>query len=226
MMTKSNWQRRMTTSVIGLAIVAGLVGCTQEPTLNADGEIAATEESSTGWFGSSDPVTYTLGTGEPIIVRTTSTLSTKANQTGEQFVASLEQPLQLDGMVVAPKGSKVTGTIAGSDPGGRVKGVAQMRLALTELVVGGKVYPISSSTFVQAAKATVTKDAQKVGIGAGIGAAIGAVAGGGSGALKGAGLGGGAGAGVVLGTHGDAAVVPAESVITFTLAGPLTVQVD
>ena len=58
----------------------------------------------------------------------------------------------------------------------------------------------------------------------GIGAAIGAIAGGGKGAAIGAGAGGGAGTAVVLSTHGDAAVVPAESVIQFRLEQPITVK--
>ena len=102
----------------------------------------------------------------------------------------------------------------------------QIGVALTEIAVNGKTYPMSSGTFVQSAKKTVTKDAQKVGIGAGIGAAIGAIAGGGDGAAKGAGIGAGAGTAAVLGTRGDAAVIPAESVITFTLSESITVEAD
>ncbi len=225
-MTKPNWQSYIAIGTATLVIGVGLSACNQAPETVEGKENASTEESTGGWFSSPDPVTYTLSAGEPLTVRTTSTLSSKTNQPGEQFVASLEQPLEVNGVVIAPKGAKVLGTVASSDPGGRVKGVAQISLALTEIAVDGKAYAISSGTYVQTAQKTVKKDAKKIGIGAGIGAAIGAVAGGGDGALKGAGLGGGAGTGVVLATHGDAAVVPAESVITFTLAEMLTVESD
>lgn len=226
-MTKSTWKISAVIGTVAVVIAAGLAGCNQTPGVTEEGgEAAVAEESGSGWFSSSEPVTYTLASGEAVVIRTTSSLSTKTNQSGEQFVASLEQPLEIDGVVIAPKGARVTGTITDSDAGGRVKGVATMSLALTEIVVDGQAYPVSSSQFVKAAKKTITKDAQKVGIGAGIGAAIGAVAGGAGGALKGAGIGGGAGGGAVVATRGDPAVVPAESVITFTLTGPLTVQVD
>jgi hypothetical protein len=229
-----NWQTRIAAGVATAALAAGIVGCSQTAATDAGEEPAAEEQAAAvekedgGWLSSfgSDPVTYTLAAGEDLVVRTTSTLSTKTNNAGETFTASLEEPLEVDGVVLAPKGSKVTGTVTSSDDGGRVKGVARIGVALTEIAVNGKAYPVSSGTFVQSAKKTVTKDAQKVGIGAGIGAAIGAIAGGGDGAAKGAGIGAGAGTAAVLGTRGDPAVIPAESVLTFTLSQSITVQAD
>lgn len=232
-MKRLNWQTKIVTGVAAAALAAGMVACSQTATTDAGEESGAeaktaAEKKDGGWLSSfgADPVTYTLAAGENLSVRTTSTLSTKTNNAGETFTASLEEPLAVDGVVVAPKGSKVTGTVTSSDDGGRVKGVAQIGVALTELVVNGKSYPVSSGTYVQSAKKTVTRDAQKVGIGAGIGAAIGAVAGGGSGAAKGAGIGAGAGTAAVLGTRGEPAVIPAESVINFTLSESITVQAD
>lgn len=233
-MRRFNWQRDMATAAIVLMAAGVITGCSQNPT-NAEAETsteaetaAAAEEEKGGWLSSftPDPVVYTLAAGETLVVRTTSTLSTKTNNAGETFVASLEEPLEVDGVVVAPKGAKVTGTVSTSDDGGRIKGVAQIGVALTEITVDGKSYAISSSSHVQSAKKTVTRDAQKVGVGAGIGAAIGAITGGGSGAAKGAGIGAGAGTGVVLGTRGEPAVIPAESVIAFTLSAPITVTAD
>lgn len=231
------WQTKIVYGVAAAALAAGMVACSQTATTESGEETGAeasaapgehNEGKDEGWLSSlkPDPVTYTLAAGESLVVRTTSTLSTKTNNAGETFTASLEEPLAVDGVVLAPKGSKVTGTVTSSDDGGRVKGVAQIGVTLTELVVNGKSYPISSGSYVQAAKKTVTKDAQKIGIGAGIGAAIGAIAGGGDGAAKGAGIGAGAGTGVVLGTRGAPAVIPAESVISFTLSEPITVEAD
>jgi len=234
-MKGQHWQTKIVVGVATAALAAGMVGCSQTAATDAgeqagaEAQAAAVEnKEDSGWLStfSSDPVTYTLAAGENLVVRTTSTLSTKSNNAGETFAASLEEPLEVDGVVVAPKGSKVTGIVTSSDDGGRVKGVASIGIALTEIVVKGKSYAISSGTYVQAAKKTVTKDAQKVGIGAGIGAAIGAIAGGGDGALKGAGIGAGAGTGAVLATKGDPAVIPAESVLNFTLSESITVEAD
>ena len=70
------------------------------------------------------------------------------------------------------------------------------------------------------AAANKGKNAAKIGIGAGAGAGIGAIAGGG----KGAAIGGliGAGAGTLM--KGDAAVLPAETVLGFELRSPLTIE--
>jgi hypothetical protein len=152
------------------------------------------------------------------------TLSTKETQTGERFTATLAAPLVVDGKTVAPRGAQVEGRVVDSDPGGRVKGRATISVRLTQLRVGDRNVAIETRAIAREAHATKRKDAVKVGIGAGIGAAIGAIAGGGEGAAIGAASGGAAGTGVVLATHGDPAVIEAESVLTFKLSAPVTVE--
>jgi hypothetical protein len=165
-----------------------------------------------------------LDTGTTLVVRTTNTLSTKSAQSGEAFTASLEEPLVDGDWVIAPKGSTVRGTVVESDAGGRVKGVATLAIRLTQLeTADGQTIDISSSTFATEAQTTKKKDAVKVGIASGVGAAIGAIAGGGKGAAIGAGVGAGAGTGAVLATQGDAAVIPSETVVNFTLREPVTI---
>jgi len=159
-------------------------------------------------------------------IRTTTQLSTKTATTGERFSASLEAPLTANGKVVAPKGAEVEGVVSNSDDGGRVKGVASLSLMVDRIAIHGKSVPVTTSAFVQNAHTTKKKDALEVGIGAGVGAAIGAIAGGGKGAAIGAATGGGAGTAVVLATKGAPAVVPAESVLTFRLTAPVTIQAD
>ncbi|MFN3322959.1 MAG: hypothetical protein ACK5AZ_05650 [Bryobacteraceae bacterium] len=167
--------------------------------------------------------TLTLASGTPISVRTTTTLSTKNHNSGDSFVASLAEPLIADGRVIAPRGATVTGRVASSDPGGRVKGVASIAVELTGIEVGGRTVEIATSVVEREAPTSKKKDAAKVGIGAGVGAAIGAIAGGGKGAAIGAGAGAGAGTATVLATRGDPAVIPSESVLSFTLRAPVSV---
>jgi hypothetical protein len=165
---------------------------------------------------------FNLPAGMPLVVRTTNALSTNTQVTGQSFVAHLEQALVVNGREVFAKGSEVEGRIVDSEKGGRVKGLASISVQMTRLhtASGGSV-DISTSSITHNASATKKKDAVKIGIGSGIGAAIGAIAGGGKGAAIGAAAGGGAGTGVVLGTHGDAAVIPSESVLHFTLRAPV-----
>ncbi len=168
--------------------------------------------------------TATLAAGTPISVRTTTSISSKTEQSGNTFTATLESPITHGDWLIAKKGATVTGRIVESDAGGRVKGKATITLQLTSLsTADGQRIPLSTSAVTHEAKGSVKKDAAKVGIGAGIGAAIGAIAGGGKGAAIGAGVGGAGGTAVVLGTKGDAAVIPPETVLNFELRGPVTV---
>ena len=170
------------------------------------------------------PRTFTLPAGRSLAIWTSSTLSTKTNKSGERFTASLAQPIVDGDWVIAKKGAAVEGVIVNSDPGGRVKGVASLAIALKRLTLAdGRTVELSTSSFVQRAKTTKKKDAMKIGLSAGIGAAIGALAGGGKGAAIGAGVGGGAGTGVVLATRGDPATIPSETRMSFRLAAPINV---
>jgi hypothetical protein len=195
---------------------------------------AAAPAGSSGWSqGAAKPVApkpppppreYTLAAGSPIVARTTTALSTKDVQTGASFEATLHQPLEVDGYVIAPRGARVTGQVADSDPGGRVKGVASLSVRLVSVqTADGETLAINTGAYAKDAPTSKKKDAAKVGIGAGIGAAIGAIAGGGKGAAIGAAAGGAAGTGAVVATRGDAAVIPAETVLTFSLTSPVTV---
>lgn len=169
-------------------------------------------------------VSVTLPEGTPLKVRTTTAISTKTAAAGDGFEASLMDDLVQDGVTVAPKGATVRGKVVESDPGGRVKGRAVLSIRLTELQTDREMIPISTDAVSHEAASTKKKDALKVGIGAGLGAAIGAIAGGGKGAAIGSAAGAGAGGGAVLLTRGDAAVLPAESAITFRLTAPAKVR--
>lgn len=171
------------------------------------------------------PVTHTVPAGTSIRVRTTNQLSTKTSTSGSGFEASLATPIEVAGYVVAERGAPVQGVISHADDGGRVKGRASLSLTLTHLTLAdGRRIAIKTDAEGAVAKGEVKKDALKVGIASGIGAAIGAIAGGGKGAAIGAGAGAAGGTGVVLGTRGQAAVIPAESLLTFQLTAPFSVQ--
>mgnify|MGYP000498294775 CR=1 FL=1 len=171
------------------------------------------------------PKVHTLEAGTPISVRTVGAVSTKTSSVGEKFEATLAEPLIADGYVIAPKGARVEGVVTSSDPGGRVKGVATISVGLRSIVMAdGRLLEIKTGSVSREAKESKGKDAMKVGIASGVGAAIGAIAGGGKGAAIGAGAGAAGGTGVVLATRGDPAVIPAESVLSFKLTAPVTVQ--
>lgn len=170
------------------------------------------------------PKTYTLPAGSAVVVRTTSTISTKTSQSGDAFEATLHRPLEVDGVVIAGQGATVRGVVTNSDPGGRVKGVASLALALRSVTLpSGQTIDLATDHVSKLAPQSKKKDAMKIGIASGVGAAIGAIAGGGKGAAIGAGAGAAGGTGVVMATRGEPATIASESLLTFHTTAPITV---
>ena len=142
-------------------------------------------------------------------------------KTGDVFAAVLEEPIVVNGWTVAAGGAKVDGRIVEADKGGRVAGKANLSIELTGLTLGdGRKIEIVTSPVTHDAATNRGKDVAKVGVAAGAGAAIGAIAGGGKGAAVGALIGGGAGAAM----RGEAAEIPAETVVAFELRSPITIE--
>jgi hypothetical protein len=208
-----------------LAAVLVQPGCNRDtgPDAVAAAKTKGTQSRGFGIFGTTKPPSVTLPAGTQLSVRTTTTLSTNSQASGQTFTAHLEQPLLHEGREIAPKGAEVDGQIVDSDKGGRVKDRASLAVQLTGLDSHSGQVEISTNTITREARATKKKDAVKIGIGSGVGAAIGAIAGGGRGAAIGAAAGAGAGTGVVLATHGDPAVIPSETVLHFALRAPVTI---
>lgn len=170
------------------------------------------------------PKRMTLAPGSTLVVRTTNTLSTETANSGDVFVATLEQPISDGRTVFAAKGARVEGTVADSDLGGRVKGRASITVRLSRLYLPtGEAVDLVTNTVSREAASSRKKDATKIGLGGGIGAAVGAIAGGGKGAAIGAAAGAGAGTGTVLATRGDPALIPSETVLTFILRAPVRI---
>ncbi|MCC7156166.1 MAG: hypothetical protein IT161_16435 [Bryobacterales bacterium] len=171
------------------------------------------------------PPYHTIPAGTVISVRTLGPISTKTAATGSLFEATLVGPLSIGNYLVADAGSAVEGVVTNADPGGRVKGVATISVALRGIMMAdGRRLPVRTAAKTFEAKKSKGKDAAKIGIGAGIGAAIGAIAGGGKGAAIGAAAGGGGGTALALGTRGDPAVIPAETVLNLALSSEVRVQ--
>ena len=170
------------------------------------------------------PHTVTIPAGTSVSVRLGETLSTDKNQAGDTFAATLDQPLVVDGFVIAERGARVRGAVMESERAGRVSGVSSLAVHLTRLHTSdGQDVTIQTEAFRKQGPTSTGEDAKKVGVGAAIGAAIGAIAGGGKGAAVGAGVGGAAGAGTVAATRGKPTELPVETRVTFRLQQPLTI---
>jgi hypothetical protein len=170
------------------------------------------------------PNTVTLASGTSISVRIGETLSTKQHKPGDTFLATLDRPLEVDGFVIAERGARCEGRVVVSDPGGRVKGVAEIGVELISIRLSdGQRIRIHTSSFTKDAESSRKTDTAKVAGGAAIGAIIGAIAGGGKGAGIGAGAGGAAGAGDVMLTRGKPAEISVETRAIFRMQDAVTV---
>ncbi len=171
------------------------------------------------------PTTLTLPAGTLLTVRTTEWLSSDRNQVGDSFTTSLDQPLVSQGWVVARRWQAATGRVAVAQKAGRVQGVSQLAIELTELsLVDGQQIPIKTQLIQSSAGTSRSRDAAGIAATTGIGAAIGAAAGGGEGAAIGAAVGAAAGVAGVLSTRGAPTEIPPESVMTFRLEQPVTID--
>jgi len=163
------------------------------------------------------PTTVQVPEGTELTVVLIDSISTGKNQAGDQFMASLADPIVVEGRTVVARGTKVQGRIVDAEGSGRVKGKANIRLVLTSIMDAGKTYPIVTKPFVAEAESSTKRDAGLIAGGAGLGAAIGAIAGGKGGAAKGAIIGGAAGTGGVLATKGKEVEFDSETKLKFTL---------
>jgi len=170
------------------------------------------------------PKKYVVAAGTPISVRTLSDVNTKNVKSGNEFEATLQGPLQVDGHTLASSGASVIGVVTNADQGGRVKGKASLTLQLARIhLTNGHTVQIHTNTVTQQAKSGTKKNLMRTGIASGAGAAIGAIAGGGRGAAIGAGIGAGAGVATNMATRGPAAEIPPETVLNFQLTSDLVV---
>ena len=80
------------------------------------------------------PRSVTITRGTLVTVRLGETISTERNRQGDSFVAALDEPLVIDGLVIAEKGARATGRVVDLVEAGRVKGLARLSLELTSVM--------------------------------------------------------------------------------------------
>jgi len=173
------------------------------------------------------PAKLNVPVGTILTVRTTGWLTTDHTKQGDTFTAVLEQPLIIDGWVIARRGQTVLGTVTVSDKGGRVRGTSQLGVEVTELtLVDGQQLPVHTQLLKVSAGTSHGQDAATIAGTTALGAAIGAAADWGRGAAIGAGAGAFAGILGVLSTRGRPTVIPAESLLTFRLQDATTISTE
>jgi len=171
------------------------------------------------------PDALTLPAGTVLQIRTNDFLSSDQSKAGDHFTAVLAQPLVVNGWVVARRGETIEGQVIAAKKAGRVKGVSQLELQLTNLtLVDGQVLPVQTALWQGSGGTSHGADAATIATTTGLGAAIGAAANLGTGAAVGAGAGLLTGIGAVLLTRGRPTIVPPESPLSFQLTTAVNIQ--
>ncbi|MBI4456868.1 MAG: hypothetical protein HY644_13355 [Acidobacteria bacterium] len=160
---------------------------------------------------------YVVAAGTMLRVRTNELIDSERSRVGDNFSASIDQDVIVDGELLAERGSPVKLRIAQMEEAGEFKGRTILVLDLVEMTVGNSIYAVSATPVEQSGESQGKRTGAMVGGGAALGAIIGAIAGGGKGAAIGAAVGGASGAGVQVLTRGEKLKIPAETVLEFNL---------
>jgi len=171
----------------------------------------------------SGPVTLAAGT--LLQLRTSEPVDSKRAKDGEPVQFVVIQDVTMGGVLAIPRGAVVHGVVAehknvGS---GSMGGSSTLALTLTSLDLGGRNYPLTTDQFKVKAP---NKAGQTVGsalTGGVIGTIIGCAVGRGAGCAIGAGAGVAGGTALGAAEPGYRAWIPAEALVTFHLAAPITV---
>ncbi len=185
-----------------------------------------------------------VGTHLPLILH--NAISTRSAQPGDPVYFETTDPIIIDGHVVIPAGSYVSGHVTESKRAGRVKGRAELAVSLTTMILPN-AYEVNLAAVPSNAgtgggestnnEGTVVGDSDKASdagtvihstvaggaIGAGIGAAAGHV---GEGAGIGLGVGAAAGLAAVLLSRGPDAEMPRGTTVEAVLDRPIALDAD
>lgn len=184
-------------------------------------EILRPEPAAATTASSASSTAHEIPAETAIVIRMIDDVDSERDSVGKTFRASLDEPLMVNGEVVAPRGNDVTVKLVSDEQSGRLTGRTELTLDLVSLQIGDKTVDIDTQAVTQASESRTGQSAKVVGGTAALGAIIGAIAGGGRGAAIGAVSGAGAGTAVQVLTKGQKVRIPSETRLQFTLQQPV-----
>ncbi len=208
--------KRVLAIIFLLALSLAVAGCGTASPTSAE---ASNNATGTLPFGKAQPLTIPAGTS--VAVRLQTSVSSANAAAGQEFDAVLDEPLEVNGVTVVPRGAAVVGRVVAARNSGRLHNPGYLRLALASIEINGKSVPVESSSIFIEGKSHKERNVAMIGGGAAGGALIGALAGGGKGALIGSAIGAGAGTTGAYATGKKDVGFGAERRLVFRLTQPL-----
>jgi hypothetical protein len=182
------------------------------------------QQNATGPNQPAAPLQLTVPAGTELAIRINQHISVKTSRVGDRFSGEVVEPVVLNGTVVIPHNTPVSGRVDASHRRGHFRGRSILELRLTEMTLNGNQYALDTHDSVRTKKGKGKRTAGFIGGMTGAGMLIGGIATGGVGLAIGGAAGAGAGT-LLAGATGNRDIsIPAESIVHFRLADQLVVQ--
>ena len=189
----------------------------------------ASQRNAAARTGSNSPRLEVLPAGTELMVRTAEDIDSSTAVVDQTFSAIVENDIRGESdSVVIPAGSHAVLVVREISSGG-VTGSPDIMLDMQSMTVSGRRYLVSTTDLKKdtgTGIGTNRRTAETIGGGAALGTIIGAIAGGKKGAAIGVLVGAAGGAGVQVLNRGKDVRVPAETLLTFRLSGPVSLQAE
>jgi hypothetical protein len=156
-----------------------------------------------------------------VTIRMIDAVDSDTARLGQTYRASLDEPIEVNGQVLVPRGADVLTKLVQDQQSGKIQGRTALTLALVNISINGQRVDVTSTDVTQQSGSQGSKSAKVIGGTAALGTIIGALAGGGKGAAIGAVSGAGAGGAVQVLTSGQRVRIPSETRLTFRLQNPV-----
>jgi len=166
-----------------------------------------------------------IPSGTTIKVRVIDRLTSAEARIGDNFHATLEEPIMVNDKELYPRGADVTGRVVDVHQSGRLSEPGELDLVLSTVSSGGRTSSLRVTPLVMKGESHGKSNATKIGGGAALGAIIGAIAGGGKGAAVGTVAGGAAGTGAAAATGKKEVEIASETVLSFVTSTAADVAV-
>ena len=156
-----------------------------------------------------------IPSGTTIKIRMIDRLTSAEARIGDNFRASLEEPIMVNDKELYPRGADITGRVVDVHQSGRLSEPGELDIVLNTVSSGGRTSSLRVTPLVMKGESHGKSNATKIGGGAALGAIIGAIAGGGKGAAVGTVAGGAAGTGAAAATGKREVEIASETVLSF-----------